>query len=162
MSLVPPPAQRPPLLYAIPRKRPRPTWPLVIGIISVVVSIVCLIMRLVSLSIQWKSGSIGPFIHGFLSASLDLVLLAGGILLINRKPAGKKLHVFWSFLSLFGVGALVVLLVIWYGDSTAIERQNYGREMICLGIGSVILAAYPVFLLIWLSRRFIERDLSRW
>jgi hypothetical protein len=149
-----------------PQKDRKPKWPGILGAVSVAMSVLGLSFVFLTRSMAENLlgiESIGKFCS---SSFLSLLLLAGGILLIQRNSGAMKLLKAWAILHL-GLVALVVPLVVGvYLDARHKASLAQGKyladwalsNLTALGISSI----FPAFVLIWVTRRFARRDLSKW
>ena len=85
--------------------------------------------------------------------------LAGGFLLGKRRAGGVTLHVVWAWIMIALVGLAFMLALVAYGDATVAERARMSPTVILILVSSVVMAIYPTFLLIWMSRRFVRREM---
>lgn len=150
------------------------TWPVVIGVISIVLSSLGLVCGgcgagvLAMLPSMMKSqGPLPPTmslngpmaVHMGLGVLNAIVLLVGGILLIRRNPTGRLLHLVYAVTGLplvaFGIWvqmnqmAAMDQWVLENADSPFAQGHSAAGGMIGMVVGAVLGGGWPVFLLIW-------------
>jgi hypothetical protein len=158
----------------LPAREP-PVWPVVIAVYSMVAagySALDLVGWIpFSFDILYLIATQGPFPAlpaGFavsLLADLTRVLLAplclaAGLALYKRHVLGPALHVAWGILAaLLGVTAAAAV----FADHVGIfEPQAMLTETIPLSCGLVVTVGYPLFVVIWFSRRRVRRQMVPW
>ncbi|NUQ68776.1 MAG: hypothetical protein HUU18_10925 [Phycisphaerales bacterium] len=150
------------------------TWPVVIGVISIVLSSLGLVcggcgagMLAVLPSILKDQGELPPtmslsgpmLVHMGLGLLNAIVLLVGGILLIRRNPTARMLHLVYAITGLplvaFGVWVQfnqMAAMDQWVAEnpnSPFAQGHSSAGGMIGMAVGVVLGGGWPVFLLIW-------------
>lgn len=155
-----------------------PTWPKVVGIISIVfasLGLVCgtcgigmlAFMRPMLKMAEEQMGPApsvmfpGPAVVGIgvLSVAVTVLLLVAGIATLKRRASGRMLHVVYAGISL--VVALISTLLNWQYQSGVLawaaanptdkwaQQQNPVSAYSGMVIGICFGIAYPIFLLVW-------------
>jgi hypothetical protein len=93
-------------------------------------------------------------------AVIMVLLLAAGILLFNRRPTGRTLHVAYALVTVvLGFVGLVVILSV---DVSGLpDVMQMGFRIGAIG-GWAFGMIYPVFLLVWFFRRKIRDQVTGW
>jgi hypothetical protein len=151
-------------LTPCPQRRQRQLWPTIIGSVSLVMACLDLLSVLLTLMVWGGAGvmMIIVFVPRLIAAAM---LLGGGGLLIRRRPLGKVLLVVWAKISLAFLALGAAILAFGLG---ALADQNARGQVSLLEVILICVlllaaaGAYPVFLLIWLNRARVERDMTRW
>jgi hypothetical protein len=148
----------------------RPRWPKVLATISCSLAAILLLLSIykfgyfAELIVRSRShGEEMPYASSFgmfgVIANLILgsTLLGAGIRLALRRPDAAMLHrVFAAGMFTWSLGALIVNIEMF-------SRGLWSRENTdSYFIGLVSMVAYPVFLLIWFSRRRIRAQVQAW
>jgi cytochrome bd-type quinol oxidase subunit 1 len=160
----------------------RPAWPKTIGIISIILGGLymccgaCGLVQLVRGPQQMPEGVSPPpqpppmsAIMQVVGLLLAIVLLAAGILLVNRREAGRWLHLIYSIVAIpTGLVGLVVGFGItgamrqWINDNPKMEKMG-GFIMLMtyffLAVGALPML-YNVFLLVWFGVLKRKADLG--
>ncbi|MFB3893564.1 MAG: hypothetical protein ACE15C_16245 [Phycisphaerae bacterium] len=162
----PPPGYYP---YMAPRK---PSWPVVIGVISIVLAsmgLVCTPLTLVFNNfgaIQKSQRDVFPqwfldagTITSVIGIGQALLLLIAGILLAKRRPGARSLHLVYGWLGVAGAVASVVMLF----SLNFASMPPAGKIGVVSGAIAIPVAlAYPIFLLVWFMRARIAREMAEW
>ncbi len=173
-----PPSEQPPLQpqYAPPEKKP--AWPIVIGIISIVLAslgLLCFPLSIVSNklnpeAVEWEKSlpdwySTYTIVVSLFGVGMTIGLLIGGILLIRRRAIARPLHMlygaFGAFMCILGFVMLFTVVL------PSLSAANFPPEReiivkIVSVVGTIVGAVYPVFLLIWFSRGRIRDQVRSW
>ncbi len=169
---LPPPGLAPPTQPVWMFTPPPPKWPIVIGVITAVLSVgtlgsigLGLVMRFAlgggSFPMMGQAGGAmrlftGPYWMievGLYAASLvgSLVSLMAGLQTVQRRASGRTLHLWGTAIVLAGVVATSA--VNFAGMNPALARMGNVAQPMPFWVNSllalVIGSAYPVFLLIW-------------
>lgn len=166
----------------------RPSWPLVFGIISIVLGCICTLYYSLSSVFSLLAtllGTMGPGIQGaeftwvlalgmtsnvILAATYGL-LIPAGILLLKRRATGATLHRLWSWLKLLvelAAGIVTFASVQWLAlrsSSSGGTSPPMFTSWILLATIAVSLlwgAVYPVVLLLFLRRKAAKAEIARW
>ncbi|MCE5276457.1 MAG: hypothetical protein ABFD92_19410 [Planctomycetaceae bacterium] len=160
------PQSSPPQLEC-PSPPPRPTWPAVVGVLSIIWAMLGLTLLLsaatgkpffplqymtrVNPDWQITAGAIRLFLH--------LMLLIGAICLLKRLAIAGPMHLVVAAVYL-AVGGIDIAadspFFLCLGPSSPADL----RFVAAVAIGNLAGAiAYPIFLLIWFNRRKIKEDL---
>jgi len=163
-------------LAAATRARPRPTWPTIIGVLSIVLGVPSLLGLVLSFCTFLNSGG-GPLLGlaqlsglvlavnvgiGFWWFGSAFLLFLGGIRLIQRHSSGRTLHLFyaWIAVSLIGAYASIWLVSIL---TCAPDGRIALAEAAWQGIRSwLLLILYPAFLILWFMRPPIKQQVLEW
>jgi cytochrome bd-type quinol oxidase subunit 1 len=148
-----------------------PVWPKAIGITSIIVGGLfvccgaCGLVQIVRGPQQMPEGVTAPpqppmlaTVMQVVGFFLSLVLLVAGILLVNRKEAGRWLHLIYAILAVpAGVLGLVVSVGMlgamrqWVNENPKMQQMSgmiMGFTMVGMAIAAIPIL-YNVFLLIW-------------
>jgi len=169
----PPPFVYPPGGYAAAPKRA--VWPTVIGTISCVLAGLGLICgpgaKLVNSynpQTQEVYRHLPEWFRSFETLSMligvvfAVLLLAAGVTLLKRRPAGRTLHLAYGALALV-VGVVNIGVVFSAISKASAEMPAPMRAgMIGGAFGGAVGLAYPVFLLVWFLRAAIAAEVDRW
>jgi hypothetical protein len=168
------PEQSPP--YEAPQDLPprQPVWPKVIGIISVVLASLGLVCTPISLFLGmrganaeealkyfpdwWLAYTTVSCIVGILQA---ILLLAAGIVVLLKRPAGRVLHLVYAVITIvLGMASSAI-------GATGLVTADMPAPIkisVAVGvfIGVLVGMIYPVFLLIWFLRPRIRDQVAAW
>lgn len=98
----------------------------------------------------------------FAGACMASVLFAGGVLLVRRQQLGRKLLMFWGVIQLISQTFWAGLLSAAFLDLPDNLRARLATQVkVTLGV-QVATALYAALMLIWMTRRFVRSELSRW
>jgi len=163
-------------LYEAPQGLPpkQPIWPKVIGIISIVLASLGLICTPISLLVSmrganaeealkffpdwWLAYTTVSCVVGVLQA---ILLLAAGIVVLLKRPAGRVLHLVYAVIAIVlgiassAIGATSILTA----DMPAPIKIGAAAGVF---IGVLVGMIYPVFLLIWFLRPKIRDQVAAW
>ncbi len=165
------PGAQPPVQHVAPApaadRNAVPTWAKVIGVISIIfggLGLLCTPINLMNIRANPQVREMfGPqlitaqTVTGLASVVSAALLLAGGIYLLKRRRVGVALHY---------VAAIVNLVLIAANLVAMLTMAPGGRMGMLVSVptilGTILGAAYPVFLLIWLSRPTVKADVANW
>ncbi|KKL60677.1 hypothetical protein LCGC14_2202930 [marine sediment metagenome] len=161
MTETPPPIDQP-APPQLPVPQPRTVWPTVIGWLSLVMVARSVVSTVGFIPVHVHSVSSGQLYAGhiilsILTSIVSAVLLAyAGLNTLARRPFGKTVHILWASLALGGT--------LFYSLTNLAEL---GQQADMMGTPSVALwligrQAYPIFLLIWFTRRRIRNEIRNW
>lgn len=180
MTEVPPTATEPSSPPAAPPSvAPRPPrWHVPIGIISVALAGLGMIISIFSVAgismnsqqsemMETLPAWYGSYtrLTGLVGAGIALLLLAGGILLLKRRTAGRGLLLTYAVLNV--IYALIGA-VLMYRAANEMTGQGMEADMMRMGMrvgavfGTLIGSAFPVFLVIWFCRWKVRTDMQNW
>lgn len=118
---------------------------------------------------KWAGWSIGMGAVGFIVAAM---LLAGGVLLIRRRPRSVGVLKLWAIAKLvFMVGMSALTWRVQSDTFAAINPHSTAGPSVAfikpflfvgLAFNVVWLSALPVFMLLWLRSRHAQREIERW
>jgi hypothetical protein len=161
-------------------------WPGVVGTIGVILGVLMFIDKIDDLLLiqflrseeKW-SAMVGPelaeFIvgvippvswmvsSGLIGMALAILLIVGSVRLRRRRQSGIALCRTWSWLAIAWVGIEMARAFWWFrihGDEVG-RFASSGWEGIAyfsVAVAFLVLLAYPVFLLVWLSRHPVVSD----
>lgn len=145
-------------------------WPVVIGVISIILAVVNLGCGGVSALDAVTTGNIGTMISVVITTGFAVWLLISGIGVLRRSQTGFTSLRIWAAVKtiltatclLFVFGALIV------GQSAV--QESVPEELagmaylvyLALAIIAVWLLFWPVFCLIWTGRSRIREEVSQW
>jgi len=86
------------------------------------------------------------------------LLLLAGVGLLRRSPLAASLHRLWAWIMVLMVSGAIVLWVI----VGAIDFSSILEAVAGLVVFVFLVLGYPVFLLIWFSRRKVRRQVLAW
>ena len=195
------PVETPPIEGEDFEPTPTSKWPKVFGIISIVIAILGLLLQtcgvLGVVFNEWAMGLAGlkvemPPVMKMVAAGsycvylvLGILLLMGGISLLQRKPGCLKLLKAWVVLRLIvaalglGLAFLVLpaniemqrqindsmnerLVEVGRPEQPFDEDAIYVRTLLMTGLGLVVTLIYPVVLGLYISRQKITDEVSEW
>ncbi len=156
----------------------RPPWATAIGVISIVfgsLGLICTPVSLLANKINPRTAKMqGRFPDWYatytIAASLVQVALAGllliaGICLLRRSRLARRLHLGYAVpnLLLGAVGLVVAISTI----SQVFQESDMPEVATASGmagafIGMAFVMVYPIFLLVWFSRRKIREQVQQW
>ena len=173
------PENMPPVPTDTPRGYNRPIWPAVIGVLSMVhagYAMLSCVMAAVyfidavltgGVSLSWqemfsqRQFSLVIYMgNAALAAAWGALLMVGGYLLTRRRTVAVTLLVVWAILEILIQAGVANLAIA--GMSYSLSPESLRRMAISYGARSVRQIVYPVFLLIWFSRREIRRQRGTW
>lgn len=140
----------------MPRKKPR--WPLVLGAISLVLGVFLMACYMGNILLKAADEPAGLLIISIVEIPFGLILPVGGCLLIQRKPAGRKLLSAWSWINSISGGFFTYMLFLLWAGAPKSEAKVMGFMLLPI----LLITAYAIFLRIWLTRKFIMRDLKEY
>ena len=184
----------PPIQPAVPYTFARPSWPVVIGIIAIVLGalgvlggcwatiaypVMAVIFRAapkqatagLDLLQEWRGWTLTM---GIASGVLAVFLLSAGIGLCRRRRWAISVAWWWAVLKMvFVLVGAVMAVVMQQAQFTAIGGQGGAPAPLPPGstllIGAVTAGftviwgwALPVFMIVWLSRGTIKREIGGW
>ncbi len=152
----------------------RPVWPIAIGVISTVWASLAVLGGIVAVFTSGAKARFGrgPNLYDYAAdwyalfltviavagAAIAVCLLIGGISLLKRRPFARTFHL------MYGILTIVISAVSLAGQITALDFAAMPTALrigTIVGFASMLLGiAYPVFLIIWFSRRKIMNDLD--
>jgi len=135
--------------------RKTPGWAITIGVISIIYASSSILYDLILIS-HFPTGQ--PLLSTcgiMLRIGITGLLLLAGVSLLCRSPYTALLHRLWACITLLG-GIVVLVMGMALGFSSTLEGVLAGIALVFLVIG------YPVFLLIWFSRRKVRRQVLAW
>jgi hypothetical protein len=161
--------------FVVPQREP--TWPKVIGIISIVIGslgLLCNCFGLVALPMTSQMLEVMPGMQGqtpppdalpgpasYVVAAMSLLgsalLLTAGILLLKRSALSKPLHLAYAGIA---IPMTIIAIMLQLTQQAALTQwmKDMGQSMpagqgigqvIGVVVGSVVSLAYPIFLLVW-------------
>jgi len=99
---------------------------------------------------------------GLRSLCVTSLLIAGGVLLLLRRRIGRLLLVIWAVICLISRALSSVVLLAVYADLPAhVKAAEQTNMAIRIGFSGG-LVIYAILILIWMTRRFVEREMRRW
>lgn len=151
---------------------PRPIWPTVIGILSILqgffwASCIGLTVAMRAMhpvqeepSPEGWWGAVRPAL-GVVVLVLPILVVVAGIQLIRHRPSGRTLHI------LYGIVTLLVHGVLFASGAVSMyprysENSMLGAYGVGLAVGALLSMGYPVFVLIWFLRPKIRRQMMAW
>jgi hypothetical protein len=165
-----------------------PRWPTVIGTIGIVIGIVLLIDTADDmLTLRWTAEdwrrvfapqitdgiarampSVGMrILSTVVQVALAALLIVGSLALRRRSSAGVAHCRLWAWLAVAWIVIQVARGAVWlrrFGDDLpsvgAVTPHAYALFAGALAVA--ILLAFPVFLLVWLSRPTVRAEFERW
>jgi len=163
---------------ALPLTEQTTTWPNVIGIVAIILSILGLLGTAVGLvfTSKWMQPS-SPFPLARLtyvtSGVLEILLLVVGIGLLKRCRWSIKTAMVWA------VAAIIVAVLNSVLGYSEMEEQlgrmaqdpntppgmggmTKGAGCIGMGLGTCASCAFPLFVLVWFLRAKIRAEVSTW
>lgn len=167
-----------------------PRWPKVLGTIGAVLGAIMVVDKaddLALIPLMWSDDSrrllLGPewgeivglwmprgaWLAFFYIASgglLGLLLVIGSLRLRRRQVSGVTLCRVWAWLSIGWLGVGLAGALWWLAKYTAeISRYagpGWDRGAFSGALVALVLLAYPVFLLVWLSRAAVKEEILSW
>ena len=99
---------------------------------------------------------------GLRSLCVTSLLIAGGVLLLLRRRIGRLLLIIWAVICLISQVGWSLFILADYADLPGHLKAAEGSRMaIRIGVSGG-LALYAILVLIWMTRRFVEREMRRW
>lgn len=165
----------------------KPSWPTVVGIISLCVAGLFSLMTIGSLAIgavvqnnpqqrrimadmpEWVVSWQYKAISGTFTIGAYVVLAIGGVMLLKRRPAGRTLHVAYVLMGivLAIAGSVVALMMMGHMPATPnappqVDAIQKITTVVGLVIGLAFALAYPTFVLIWFTRPKVKQHIKTW
>jgi len=163
----------------------KPSWPIVVGIISLCVAglfglmtIVGLLMNVLGLgNVQQREmmASMPDWFHpyqwigGLFTIATYVVLAIGGVMLLKRRRAARTLHVAYALMGiLMAIVGLVVMITMMnhmpLPPNAPPQAQAMLKPIMAIGaiFGMVFALAYPTFVLIWFTRPKVAQHIQTW
>ena len=102
-----------------------------------------------------------------INLELSILLFVASILLLRRRRAGVTVSRVWAWLVLPLLAIQLLLVLTWMKQQLAgLLRPEWqvseGTIVVWTVFAFLLLAAYPVFLLVWLGRPSIRGDYATW
>ena len=171
----------------VPDRPPR--WPGILGTLGAVLGVIMVVDKtddLALIPLLWADDSrrlllgaelgdlvefsqpqaLGLFLFILLGGVLGLLLVVGSLRLRRRRPSGVAICRAWAWLSLAWLAAGVAVALWWlgrYGDEISrLAGPGSGGGALSGALVGLVLLAYPVFLLVWLSRAPVKEEYRRW
>lgn len=189
MTAAPPPVPPTEVVY----EQPQSTWPTVIGIICIVFggfgilgglwgAVVPFLMSTVASMMPDPAGTMDASFAAVtryraitipvsvISAVVAALLLVGGIQLLRRRFAARRVLLIWAIIKIFlVVAAVMVNIPMQRAQLEAQQAQGMPAMPMMNLIGPITAAcgvvfgwALPIFILIWLMRRPIRDEIEAW
>jgi hypothetical protein len=155
---------------AVDRGSSQPVWPLVIGIICVLLGVGAGGLAALDVVGVASSGAygVGAMIGISIRILLALYLLVGGIQLLKRDTSALTTLRQWAIAKIVLTtvcGGVAIASMAIVGGSLQMEEE-FGVDMNVLLITAIVLTVgalvWPIFLLIWLNRDAVSRETGRW
>jgi len=163
----------------------KPSWPIVVGIISLCVAglfglmtIVGLLMNVLGLgNVQQRqmmanmpdSFKTNQWLSGLFTIATYVVLAIGGVMLLKRRRAARTLHVAYALMGiLMAIVGLVVMITMMnhmpLPPNAPPQAQAMLKPIMAVGaiFGMVFALAYPTFVLIWFTRPKVAQHIQTW
>ncbi len=166
----------------------RPQWPTVIGTIGIVLGIVLLLDSVDDLiTVRWTAAewrrifppdladliarSMPPAAWRAVSAAVEIglaaLLIVGSLGLRRRARHGVSLCRLWAWLAIGWVVVVIGRGTLWLeqhgGELPAVGTITWQVYVpFALVLAAALLLAYPVFLLVWLSRTAARSEYETW
>jgi hypothetical protein len=163
----------------------KPSWPIVVGIISLCVAglfglmtIVGLLMNVLGLgNVQQRqmmanmpdSFKTNQWLSGLFTIATYVVLAIGGVMLLKRRRAARTLHVAYALMGiLMAIVGLVVMITMMnhmpLPPNAPPQAQAMLKPIMAIGaiFGMVFALAYPTFVLIWFTRPKVAQHIQTW
>jgi len=173
----PAPAPVPPQWSQAPpaRQAAQSGWPIAVGVVSIILAslrFICVPIGLLGTHTAVKNPPAGApafpdwwLTYATLGAVpatlLGVLLLVAGIMLCRRRPAGRTAHVVWAPLELLWRVVDIVCVVQLMRFQRGSGPEHLGQQVGLL-IGTLIAVAYPIFILIWMSRDRVRAEVAAW
>ncbi len=165
----------------------KPSWPSVVGIISLCIAGLCVLAVIGGTIIQaanerfqtsqqremmatmpdWNQTY--QWVSHLLWIATSVLLAIGGIMLLKRRHLGRTLHVAYALIGIvLAVAGTAVTLVMMNQMTMPANMpghmQSFMRTSMIVGavIGLPFAMAYPVFLLIWFGRAKVKQHIQTW
>ncbi len=172
-----------------PPAPPPPPWPKVIGTIGAVLGVIMVVDKtddLALIPLMWAEDSrrfllgpelseavagsmpraIWPFLYLLLGGLLGLLLVVGSLRLRRRRRSGVALCRAWAWLSIawLAIGAAGALwwLARYSDEISRHAGPGWDRGALSGALVALLMLAYPVFLLVWLSRAPVKAEYQSW
>ncbi len=151
----------------------RPLWPRVIGVLSIVrgashlagsagsgIQMVGWLMSQVMATGRPSLSGIDTLGGAGMGAGniASMVLVVAGVLLLRRRRLTIHLH--WLCAALTAVGG-VLWALLYIRVRSGMAEPRWGI-LVNVAVGSVIRRAYPVFVIVWLCRKPVRRQMRAW
>jgi hypothetical protein len=164
-----------------------PRWPAVIGTLGIVLGVVLLLDKIDDvLTLSWTAQDWGrifapdladliarsmpPVAWRVFSAAVQIALAAlligGSVALRRRARSGVRLCRLWAWLAVVWIVVSMGRSVWWLqqhgGELPASPSIVWGFAVMGIAFATVLLLAFPVFLLVWLSRPAVRGEYATW
>jgi hypothetical protein len=163
----------------------KPSWPTVVGIISLCLAGLFGLMTIGSLiynvsgfgtaqqrqMMESMPAWFGPYqwLGGLFTIATYVVLAIGGAMLLKRRRAGQTLHVAYALMGiLVAISGLVLTIAIMNNmqmpANSPPQAQAMLKPMMAVSaiFGMVFALAYPTFVLIWFTRPKVTQHIRTW
>jgi hypothetical protein len=165
----------------------RPQWPMTIGTVGVVLGALLVLDNLDELvTLRWTATEwrqvFGPYVAEWIARTtpsvgwrlgaavveigLGVLLIGGSVALRRRTRRGVARCRLWAWLAvawiLVAVGRGTVWLLLHARELPAAADDWRGYAVLGLGLAIVLLLAFPVFLLVWLSQPAVRKEVDTW
>jgi len=162
----------------------RPSWPTVVGIISLCIAGISILATLGTMAMsalgvnaaqeRQMFGNMPAWfnplkwgMHLFGLATYAL-LAAAGAMVIKRRPAGRNLHLLVVFMDFIICACSLAMTIAMYQyaaqpvNTLMPEATFRAMMLVSQSFGLAVFLAYPVFLLIWFTRPKVNQHIKTW
>ncbi len=155
---------------AVDREPSRPAWPLVIGIICLLLGVGAggfAVLDVVGM-VSTNAYGIGALIGIGIRILLALYILVGGIQLLKRDTSALTTLRQWAMAKIVLTtvcGGVAIASLAIAGASMQLEEElgiDVNLLLITAIVASIGALVWPIFLLIWLNRDAVSRETGRW
>ncbi len=164
-----------------PAGRRRTRWPIVIGVISLVVCVPLVAIERVLIGDEYlltikflRDSTAWPeevlpavqIVLGVLMGGMPWFLVDGGVSTLRRRRRARGSHLAYAWITLAFVAAfsLVMVSAILFVAPEYVEHEPGLIRKIALGMIQVdtMLLAYPVFIILWFRRPRVRQEIREW
>ena len=144
------------------RTRDHGRWLRTIAVVAIINGSILMLAHVFYLALLAHGPIIAGMFWPFAGACVACVLTAGGVLLLRRRPVGRKLLVTWATVQLINQTLWATLILAYYLDLPDHVQARLAAHVKITLLVMGGMAIYAVLMLIWMTRRFVRRELSRW
>jgi hypothetical protein len=158
----------------------RPTWPTIIGVVSIFLGVLSLACNLpvgyfytfhvdANYTFSPTQASLAslerPFTCGLLvqSTAGAILLFAAGILLIGRRTAARPLHLVYAWVTLAATAFDVMGTWIMFFANSSHSLGFADPTIVPWSLFYLVWCGlYPIFLLAWFNRKNVRQQVNEW
>ena len=112
--------------------------------------------------LQWSEGGAFQFVGLCVNVLLAAMLVLGGVLLFRRQPSARPVLRTWAWITLTILFVEASGLASMLYDLSEKFRGEHSSAFLVILLMFSAVFIYAMLVLVWMSRRFVDRELTRW